>query len=220
VHRLHHVVAHVVAGRRRVKSPPHSIAAEIARSAVARLAALGAEVRIFAGADNCVRCREEGEPSANPRLNATRLPFVVEVEGVPNLLHELAHVVLLGRVEKDHATEYSKIPFDLTSERGRELLFDELACCATSCAWHPGSDADARAWFAEQVGIQHCFFGFPDDATGRVRFLAAADAAVRDHEAPLLATVARARAGLEAVLGPPRRAFDFVTEWRALVAQS
>lgn len=193
-----------------------AIAAELSRAAVARLAAMGAEVRTFAGADNCVRRRDPGEPCALPRQDPARLPFVVEVEGVPNLLHELAHVVLLGRVEKDHATDYSKIPFDLASARGRELLFEELACCATSCAWHPGSDADAHAWFAEQVGIQHCFFGFESSPP----FLAAADEQLRAHEPEAAATVARAHAELKAVLGPAPRRFDFTAEWRRRVDRS
>lgn len=159
------------------------------RAATRALAAMGAEVRVFANAENCVRPREPVEAGGPP--------FVIEVEGLPNLLHELAHVVLLGRVEKDHATPYARIPFDLASPDGRRLLFEELACCLASCAWHPGSDADAQAWFAEQVGIQDVFFGFDGDPAG---FLAAADARIRAHGAELSEAIARAAAGIQLVL--------------------
>jgi hypothetical protein len=183
----------------------------LADAAIAALRARGAEVRIFAGADNCVRCADAGSARS----------FVIEVEGVPNLLHELAHVVLLGRVEKDHATDYAAIPFDLTTPRGRALLFDELACCAASCAWHPGDDDAARAWFEEQVGIQGHFFGRP----GVAAFLAAADEQVRARPGELEAALGRARAGIERALAEggaspetarPRRDFPFAPAWRAL----
>lgn len=191
----------------------------VARRALNRL---GAEVRVFAGADNCVRRREPGEAAADASDDPERLPFVIEVEGVPNLLHELAHVVLLGRVEKDHATDYSKIPFDLTNAPGRTLLFEELACCVASCTWHPGDDAAAQAWFAEQVGIQGLFFGFDRDLAG---FLAAADAEVRVHRAELDGAIARAIAGVAAQLrsggasdatARPRHALAFDALWRRL----
>ncbi len=205
---------------------------DLLAAAVAALSARGAEVRCFAGADNCVRRREPGEPctfaglSRSPagESDAARLPFVIEVEGLPNLLHELAHVVLLGRVEKDHATEYSKIPFDLATPHGQRLLFEELACCAASSAWHPGDDAAAQAWFEEQVGIQGHFFGFEGDL---VRFLAAADADIRAHRAELDAALARAVAGSERALAAagapppiarPRRAFAFESAWQHLRA--
>ena len=179
-------------------------------AATAWLAARGAEVRVFAEAENCVRRRDPGVA-----------PFVVEVQGVPNLLHELAHVVLLGRVEQDHATEYARIPFDLACEHGRALLFDELACCVASCAWHPGDDEDAKAWFAEQVGIQHVFFGFAE----LPRFLAAADVPLRTHARDLAATIARALSGVELALrsagapaetARPRRSIDPHRWWQSL----
>jgi hypothetical protein len=190
-------------------------APELLRAATAALRSLGAEVRLFADAENCVRPNEE----------PAELPFVIEVQGVPNLLHELAHVVLLGRVAKDHATEYSKIPFDLASEHGRKLLFEELACCLASSLWHPGGDADARAWFDEQVGIQNCFFGFAQDEAGLARFLAAADAQLRAHRGELDGAIARATRGIGSALAGagasigvarPRRALEFDDAWRRL----
>src|SRR5262249_32837965 len=61
------------------------------------LEAMGAQVRIAAGGENLVRRSE-------PR-DDTAAPFVVEAEGLKNLLHELVHVVLLGRLAPDHATD-------------------------------------------------------------------------------------------------------------------
>jgi len=186
----------------------------VSAAACRGLATLGAEVRIFAGAENCVRRREPSEPAGSP--------FVIEVEGVPNLFHELAHVVLLGRVEKDHGTPYARIPFDLTTPDGRRLLFDELACCVASASFHPGDDVAAQAWFEEQIGIQGCFFGFENDAAG---LLAAIAREVAAHRVELDARIARACAGLAAGLieadatpadAAPRRRFDFDRGWSGL----
>ena len=186
-------------------------------AATRALAARGAEVRVFAGADNSVRPREAG--------NAGALPFVVEVEGVPNLLHELAHVLLLGRVEKDHGTRAAEIPFDLATPKGRRLLFEEFACCVASASWHPGGDADADAWFAEQVGIQDCFFGMQGDLS---RFFAAAAREVAAHRAELDEVVARAhdlvaaalaKAGAPPEVARPRRLYAFERGWRMMVGR-
>lgn len=192
-------------------------------AATRALEQLGAEVRLFADAENCVRRREPGEPRAAGG-DAAHLPFVIEVQGLPNLLHELAHVLLLGRVETDHATPYGKIPFDLTTADGRRLLFEELACCVASASFHQGDDAQAQAWFAEQVGIQGCFFGFEGDLA---RMLAAIDQQVAAHRAELDEIIARAHARIAAALTaagatpeaalPPRR-FDFDAGWRLLAA--
>lgn len=183
---------------------------------------MGAEVRCFADADNCVRPREPGEPVAAGG-DATALPFVIEVQGTPNLLHELAHVVLLGRVAKDHATDYRAIPFDLTTARGRALLFEELACCSTSAAWHEGSDEDARAWFAEQVAIQECFF---DEPGALPRFLAAAQREIAAHAGELAAMEALASERIETALrggglgeARARRSFRCAAEWPELAVR-
>jgi len=186
------------------------------------LAARGAEVRLFADADNCVRPREPGEAVAAGG-DAARLPFVVEVQGFPNLVHELAHVVLLGRVAKDHATAAAAIPFDLGGERGRALFLDELACCVASCAWHHGPDAATTAWFDEQVAIQPCFFRGDGDLRA---FLRDADAAIARDPAACVATCGRAHdgvrdalvaGGLAASAAAPRRRFEPLEQWRTLV---
>ena len=196
-------------------------AAALHRAATVAVRARGGEVRVFAGADNCVRLRQPGEAPSDGG-DARALPFVVEVEGTPNLLHELAHVLLLGRMAKDHATDYAHLPYDLTTPAGRRLLFEEFACCAASCAWHPGSDADARAWFAEQVAIQDCFFRTDGDLAA---FLADADRALASESEGAAAVAARAvallrdalaAAGLGAARAAPRRRFDLLEEWRAL----
>lgn len=191
-------------------------AAQAVREAAVRwLAAQGATVRFFAEADNCVRPREERDGDA--------APFLIEVQGTQNLFHELAHIVLLGRVAKDHATEYARIPFQLTAAHGRRLLVEELACCIASCAWHPGSDADAQAWLDEQVGIQPCFFGMEEELA---RFLAECERALAADRARFAATSARALAEVRAALlagglpiaaATPPRHFEPLAEWRALL---
>ncbi len=187
-------------------------------AAVRWLAARGATVRFFAEADNCVRPRDGEEGDA--------APFLIEVQGTPNLFHELAHIVLLGRIAKDHATEHSRIPFQLEQEHGRRLFAEELACCIASCAWHPGSDTDARAWLDEQVGIQPCFFGMEGELP---RFLAACERALATDRAGFAAICARALAEIgvalragglpEGAATPPRR-FEPFTEWRALLLRN
>lgn len=196
---------------------PHDLLA----AAIAALRARGGEVRIFEGADNCVRRREPDEP---PAPHGAVLPFVIEVEGLPNLFHELAHVVLLGRLAKDHATDYAKIPFDVATDAGRALLFDELACCVASASFHPGTDADAQAWFEEQVGIQDCFFGMQGELP---RFFAAVAREVAAHRAELDAALDRAHAGVTATLAAagappavaqPTRRFSFDRGWSKMTA--
>ena len=194
-------------------------------AATRALASRGAEVRVFAGADNSVRPREAGDSGGARDAAGRPLPFVIEVEGVPNLFHELAHVLLLGRVEKDHGTRAAEIPFDLATPRGRRLLFEELACCVASASWHPGSDAEADAWFAEQVGIQDCFFGMQGELP---RFFAAAGREVAAHRAELDEVVSRAHdlvsaalteAGATGEMTRPARRYDFDRGWRLLRAR-
>ena len=115
------------------------------------LAAQGARVLISATAGNEMETAPAGEPGERS--------FLCAVEGLPNLLHEVLHVVQIGAVLRDHGTDPASLPFDLHSADGRRLWFQELACCTLSAAWFPGSRAAAREWFLEQVGIQHHFFG-------------------------------------------------------------
>lgn len=192
------------------------------RAAIAALARFGAEVRVFADADNCVRPRADGEAAADGGDAAAR-PFVIEVQGTPNLFHELAHVVLLGRLAKDHATETARIPFDLTSAASARLLFEELACCLVSCSWHPDDRRAVDAWLDEQVDIQPCFFRRDGDLAA---FLRDAAAAVARDPAGFVATCERAlvrtrdalaAAGLPPAVVPPHPELRPLAEWRALL---
>ncbi len=206
------------------ETPSSGASRNAAMAAVAALRRLGGEVRVFAGACNSVRPREPGEAvgdGGDPRA----LPFVIEVEGAPNLFHELAHVVLLGRLEKDHGTAAARIPFDLASEAGAQLLREELACCIESCAWHGGSRSEVAAWFDEQVEIQPCFFRRDGDLAA---FLHDAAAAIARSPARFVATCRRARDGVRAALlagglpptaRPPLADFAPRREWRALLAR-
>lgn len=93
---------------------------------------------------------------------------VVRVEGLPNLLHEVGHLVLARVLDDDHGIDYQAIPFDLDTASGRRVLFEELACCTLSCGY-PRSLSDAPAWawadawFAEQLEIQPVFYGLEED---------------------------------------------------------
>ncbi|MBM4013742.1 MAG: hypothetical protein FJ293_02100 [Planctomycetes bacterium] len=194
------------------------------RAAVRALRQLGGEVRVFAGACNSVRPREPGEAVADGS-DPHPLPFVLEVEGTPNLFHELAHVVLLGRLERDHGTAAARIPFDLATEAGAQLLREELACCIESCAWHGGSRREVEAWFDEQVDIQPCFFRRDDDLAA---FLRDAAAAIARAPARFVATCRLARrrvrtaliaGGLPPTVRPPHARFTPQREWLALLAR-
>lgn len=101
--------------------------------------------------------------------DATDRPFVIEAQGLPNLLHEMLHFVQHGRLDVDHGIDYSRIPFDTDHAGDRRLLWEELACCALSCAYLDASAAERRAWFEEQIGILHHFFGLDSTDTLRAR---------------------------------------------------
>src|SRR5215210_5186146 len=83
------------------------------------LQSLGAEVSVRVGADNALRIRRGAAclPPFAPRAPAPWPPraavmivrdahaeavAILEVEGLPNLLHELVHVALAGRIADDH----------------------------------------------------------------------------------------------------------------------
>lgn len=147
----------------------------------AALTAAGARVVISPTVDNLVRRADPGEGGS----------FVVEAQGLENLIHEFVHVVLFGRLEDDHGIDYQAIPFDLESERGRSVLFDELACALWSCAWMAGTPAQRQAWFAEQLSIQPIFYGF--EHAPLPEFVRAVDRVRVEHEAELGAVLRRAR---------------------------
>ena len=112
---------------------------------------MGGEVVLHTRDDNLVRSRRDGDPGS--------APFIVEAAGLPNLLHELVHVLQFGRLADDHGLDYGQIPLDLGDPAHRRHLWEELACCLVSCAYlEPAAEA---AWFAEQVGIQGVFYSRP-----------------------------------------------------------
>ncbi|MGB1277815.1 MAG: hypothetical protein ACPG77_18865 [Nannocystaceae bacterium] len=111
----------------------------------------GAEVVL--GEDNLIMTRRPAD--------SRKLPFVVIVEGLPNLLHELIHLLFAGGPADDHGIDYHQIPYDLTRPAHRQVLWEELSCCVISSAYLPPEKRDP--WFAEQIGIQGVFYGFDDD---------------------------------------------------------
>jgi hypothetical protein len=175
---------------------------------------MGAEVIIHSLDDNLVRSRRPGDPGD--------APFIVAAAGLPNLLHELVHVLQAGRLADDHGLDYGQIPYDLGRAEHRRILWDELACCVISCAY---LEAEKEAdWFAEQVGIQGVFYGYDDDPAA---FLAAVDRTVGEHGAEFEAVLRDAYAAVEGALlaagsaealARPRQRLDFAPLWARLRA--
>jgi hypothetical protein len=161
--------------------------APLLRHLARALAELGGEVVIKDGDDNLVRARRPGDPGHRP--------WVVVASGLPNLLHEVVHALLFGRLADDHGFDYNKIPLDLADAGDRRLLWEELACCVVSCAY--GEPAAADAWFKEQVEIQGVFHGVPDDVGALAQRV---EGAVAEHPEELAATVAEAYAAVERAL--------------------
>lgn len=160
---------------------------------------MGARVEIALGGENLVR--------SLPGSGSTAL---VQAEGLPNLLHELAHAVQAGRLDDDYGIDYTAIPFDLDTAAGRAVLWDELSCCVTSCAYlrahgraaRAGAHAaqvraEVEAWFREQVEIQPVFYGMEADPAG---FVARVAALLRTHGAEAQAVLDRAYAAIERAL--------------------
>ncbi len=146
--------------------------------------------------ENLVRRRLPGEDYGRD------VRFVMESQGLPNLLHELFHAVALGRLEDDHGFDYGRIPCDPHAPDGRRTLFDELCCCTLSCTWAfdggtEGGPSAIDAWYAEQVEIQPVFYGFDDRPAA---FAATVSDVVVGHASELRAMArtldARARAWL------------------------
>lgn len=160
--------------------------------------AMGAVVSVSGAGENLVRRR------ALPLTGVE-----VQAQGLPNLLHELVHALLAGRLDDDHGFDYSKIPYDLTAGSGRSVLWDELAACALSCTYLRASlrhargngeiaaegieviEAIADAWFVEQVEIQPVFYGMEHDPSA---FVARVGALLRAHAEEADALVAHAQA--------------------------
>lgn len=181
------------------------------------LATLGVEVHI-GGEENLIRrvgpARQLSFPLPGPRVTEAWAPSVeVHVEGFPNLVHEVGHIVLSQTLDDDHGIDYGGIPFSLDARQGREILFEELACCVTSCCYLDGSEAErVDPWFAEQVEIQPVFYGLETDPAAFWTIVAELATA---HEAAIEATVDRAidrtagllrRGGADVTLvAPPHR---------------
>lgn len=179
------------------------------RHAARVLEDMGAEVVIHTQDDNLVRSRRAGDPG--------EAAFIVEAAGLPNLLHELVHVLLVDRLADDHGLDYGQIPYDLEIAAQRRILWDELSCCTVSCAYlEQGTEA---AWFAEQVGIQGIFYGHDDDPEG---FLRRVDRTIAAHGHELGEVLAGAYRAVEArlravgappALARPRARLDFNALW-------
>lgn len=130
--------------------------------------------------------------------------WVIEAQGLPNLIHEFVHALFHGQLADDHGFDYGEIPLDLEHEGHRRILWEELACCGlstTTCApLHPDPARFAREWFAEQFEIQGVFHGLERDLDG---FRRRVDERLVDPRCrtELEATVAEAHAALSAALG-------------------
>ena len=125
----------------------------------------------------------------------------IDVEGLPNLLHELVHVALAGALADDHGYDYGAIPYDLGSPAGRAILWEELACCVVSCAYLDGRGMSVDAWFAEQLGIQPVFYGMEHEPDA---FFATVDALAHAHIDELVAMLECAYARVDRLLAPFR----------------
>lgn len=135
---------------------------------------LTAVVRVFERARGHVLIHDDAGNlvrRATP-ADATPHPFIIEAQGLPNLLHEMLHFVQHGALDVDHGIDYARIPFDTDHAGDRRLLWEELACCALSCAYLDAPAAERRAWFEEQIGILHHFFGLDSTETLRARIAA------------------------------------------------
>lgn len=203
-------------------------------------------MRIRADAENSVRalqpsvafgpCGRSGGPRGGgadgfasaftpPPAEREAIPVAcIEVEGLPNLLHELVHVALAGRLADDHGFDYGKIPYDVRTLDGRAILWDELSAAVVSCAYLMSPSPDARdwarvdAWFDEQLGIQPVFYGLEHDAAG---FWSALPGWVAAHRDELDDVLARAYRRVDTLLRwadpqapAPALQLDFDTLWR------
>jgi hypothetical protein len=199
------------------------------------LQSLGARVNVCSGADNALRvCRPERvrpfaarapavlPPGGWPRAVTTSADAecvaVVDVEGLPNLLHELVHVALAGTLADDHGYDYGAIPYDLATPAGRAVLWEEIACCVVSCAYlsepGPGARAKVDAWFAEQLGIQPLFYGRDADPAS---FFAEVETLAQSHIGELVAMLDCAYDRVARLLAPfgvsPPETLAFAPLW-------
>lgn len=152
--------------------------------------------------------------------------WIVESQGLPNLVHELIHALFLGRLADDHGFDYGQIPLDLGRREHRRYLWEELACCALStviCAqFESDPETFAREWFAEQFEIQGVFHGLEHDLIA-FRARIGAQLAQPEGREELTNTVERGRrlvheglAGVGVVADLP--ACDAIQLWRRYLA--
>lgn len=162
---------------------------------------LGCRVVMDAHGENLVVALGAGTSiSLDPPRAHQGDPWVeIQVQGLPNLLHEGVHIVLAERLDNDHGIDYGAIPFRLDTAEGRQVWWEELSCCVVSCAYlcRPAWDDAVDAWFAEQVEIQPVFYGF--EADPRAFFGAIPRLLQSDHVA-YTATLERAYLRMEDLL--------------------
>lgn len=159
---------------------------------------MGATVLIGPQHDNLCRRATAAEVLAH----ADRA-WVVEAQGLPNLIHELVHALFSGALADDYGFDYGQIPLDLARREHRRLLWEELACCVLStvvCApLEDDPESFARDWFAEQFEIQGVFHGLEHDLSA-FRMRIDAHLQITEHRAELLETVQEARLLVERAL--------------------
>jgi hypothetical protein len=128
--------------------------------------------------------------------DSTDFPWVIEAQGLPNLIHEVVHALFLGRLADDHGFDYGQIPLDLTRADHRRHLWEEIACCVISAAlcapFEVDSERFTREWFAEQFEIQGVFHGLEHDLIG-FRARIEAQLARGDQRVELTQTIEEAR---------------------------
>lgn len=167
----------------------------------------GADVVIGPEQENSVRPRRHDDPGT--------LPWIVEAEGLPNLLHEFLHYLQAGGLAADHGIDYALIPFDTGRPEQRRLLWQELACCTISCAYISDRPARVQPWFNEQAGILHHFYGYHSAEP----FFAHVDGLLTQYPEESEAVVAAAYDSAQARLGPPPGRLDLGALWKAMQAR-
>ena len=177
---------------------------------------MGGRVLLGPGFENLCRRARPDELEAIPELG-----WVVEAQGLPNLVHEFIHALFLGALADDHGFDYGEIPLDMERPDQRRHLWEEMVCCGASAAicapLHPSPSAFVRDWFVEQFEIQGVFHGLEHDLDA---FRAHIDRQMQREErlAELDATVDRAYALLDAAMaevgGPALPRCDLRAIWR------
>jgi hypothetical protein len=122
----------------------------------------GGRVVVDAAGENLIRSRRAHE--------TPEFPWIVEIQGWPNLIHELVHVLFAGGLGEDSGFDYAQIPLRPDIAQHRAWLWDELAACFLSCAYANLQELEPCLtgkhplvrWFEEQVEILPVFYQTPD----------------------------------------------------------